>query len=223
MTDRRGQEELGVGGLGRRDPLLDQCFCLRPITFLEVQRSRCRVGEAQSVPMVRRIDEPHRLGLTLGRLRESAEASEALDQPGPVVDLGRCGTSIGLFAPIGWKHRKIVDRELNHPLVVAAEVVCLLEVCRGQDAQVQVVEPPGHFQRPVAARKRRVQLGKVCVRVRHVDVDAPPPSIVFQPLGEGPGFAQALQRLSGITELDQRGSQQKANLVALLQSERTIR
>src|SRR5205823_6614564 len=65
--------------------------------------------------------------------------------------------------------------------------------------------------------KRFVELSEVCLDVRHERADTRAPTVVVQPLGETLGFAQALQRPPGLTELVQHRPQLHANLEGLLQ------
>ena len=51
-----------------------------------MERARREVGVADSEGMLRRLGEPDRLGLVLGRLGESAELGETHDHIGASVD-----------------------------------------------------------------------------------------------------------------------------------------
>jgi hypothetical protein len=101
------------------------------------------VGKSDGVRMLRRFGEPDRLGFVRGRLGESAELGQAHDQPGAVVDRRRCGVSEIRVGPVGRQGREIVGGQLDHPLMLAAEVLRLLEIARGEDAESQVPEAPG--------------------------------------------------------------------------------
>ena len=110
---------------------------------------------------MRRLGEPERLGLVLGRLSKSAELGEAHDQPVAIVDRYRRGRSERLVDPVGGQRREVVGGQLDHPLVLAPVVVRLLEIGRGQDAESQVSEAPGDLQRAGAGHKRLVQLAEI--------------------------------------------------------------
>src|SRR3989442_174183 len=58
------------------------------------------VGSTDRERMTRRLGEPDRLGLVLGRLGESAELGEAHNQPEAIVDRGGSAASKGLVDPI---------------------------------------------------------------------------------------------------------------------------
>ena len=62
----------------RRQPLLDQCARLRPISFEKVKPAGGQVRHPDGVGMTRRLGEPQRLGLVLQSLVEPAELSEPL-------------------------------------------------------------------------------------------------------------------------------------------------
>ena len=92
-----------------------------------------------------------------------------------------------------------------------------------EDAESQVPEAPGDLQRAGAGHERLVQLAEQRVDVRHERADPASPAVVVQPLGEGLGLAQALQRPPDFTELAQHRPQLEADLEALLQRGRALR
>ena len=173
--------------------------------------------------MTGRLGEPDRLGLILGRLGESAELGEAHDQPEAVVDRGWSATSKVLVDPIGGQRREVVGGKLDHPFVLAAEVLHLLEIRRGEDAKLQVPQLPCDRQRAGPRRARLVQLAQQRVDVRRERVDAPQPALVVQALGEGLGLAQAFQLLPDFTELVQHRPELEADLERLLQRGQALR
>src|SRR5215472_957666 len=111
--------------------------------------------------MMNRLGEPERLGRVLGRLSESAELSEAPDQPVAIEDRYRRGGSERLVDPGCGQRREVIGGQLDHPLVVTSVVVRLLEIDAGQEAELQVPEAPCDLQRLGAGHKRLVQLAEV--------------------------------------------------------------
>ena len=76
---------------------------------------------------MRRLGESERLGLVPGRLGESAEPSQALNQPAAIVDRYREGGSEGLVDRVRGQRGEVIGGQFDHPLVVAPEEVRLLE------------------------------------------------------------------------------------------------
>ena len=134
-----------------------------------------------------------------------------------IVDRCRCGVPEILVDPVGGQRREVVGGQLDHPLVLAPEVMRLLEKARGEDAELQVSEALGDLQRAGPGRERLVQLAEQRVDVRHERADPASAAVVVQPLGESLGLAQALQRPPDFTELVQHRPQLEADLEGLLQ------
>ena len=185
--------------------------------------ARGEVGHADGERMTRRLGEPEHLGLVRGGLGESAELGEAPDQEVAIVDRDRHGGSERLVVRVGGQRREVVGRQLDHPLVLAAEVVRLLEIGRGQEAESPVSEAPGDLQRPGAGHQRLVQLAELRVGVRHDRADPASAAVVGQCFGEGLGLAQALQHPPVLAELAQHRPQLEADLEALLERGRALR
>src|SRR5262249_14377827 len=156
----------------------------------QVKCARGAVGQTDGESMMRRLREPKRLGLRLGRLGESAELGEALDQPGAIIDRWRCGDSEILRDPVGREYRQVVGGKLVRSFVLAPTVMRHLEIGRGEDAEPQVPERPGDLQPAVTGYKRLVQLAEHRVCARHERADTASPVIVVQPFSEGLGLAQ---------------------------------
>src|SRR5436853_7023422 len=135
------------------------------------------VGSTDRERMTGRLGEPDRLGLVLGRLGESAELGEAYDQPEAVVDRGWSAASKVLVGPIGGQGREVVGGKLDHPFVLAAKVLHLLEIRRGEDAKLQVPQLPCDRQRAGPRRARLVQLAQTRVDVRPERGSPAPPGL----------------------------------------------
>jgi hypothetical protein len=166
-----------------------------------MERACSAVGHADRERTVHRLGEPDRLGLVLDRLGESAELGQAHHQPPAIPDRCRRGDADEILVdPVGGQGREVIDGQLGRLLVLTPEVVRLLEIARGEDAESQVPEARGDLQCAGASRERLVQLAEIVVDIRHERADLPSSAIVVQPLGEGLGLAQALQRSPAFTE-----------------------
>src|SRR6516225_11119062 len=108
--------------------------------------------------MPRRCREPDRLGFGFGRFGESAKLGKARDEPGTIVDRWRGGQSEILEDPLGGQRGEVVGGKGNHALVLAPNVMRLLEIGRGWDAEPHVPKALGDLQRAGAGRKRLVEL-----------------------------------------------------------------
>src|SRR2546426_11386347 len=100
------------------------------------------VGSTDRERMTRRLGEPDRLGLVLGRLGESAELGEAHNQPEAIVDRGGSAASKVLVDPIGGGGRGGVGGELHPPLGLPPGGLHPLQVSRGGGGEVPVPPPP---------------------------------------------------------------------------------
>src|SRR5215467_6512367 len=96
-------------------------------------------------------------------------------------------------------------------------VVRLHEVACGEDAESKVPEAAGDRQRTRPGRDRLVRLAEVYVDGRHEGAGPAAPTVIVQPLGEGVGLQQALERLRDFTELVQRLPQLEADIETRLQ------
>ena len=135
-----------------------------------------------------------------------------------IVDRCRRGDSEILVDPVGGQRREVVGGQLDHPLVLApVGNAPARDRSWSRMRSSQVPEAPGDLQRAGAGRERLVQLAEQRVDVRHERADPASPAVVVQPLGEGLGLAQALQRPPDFTELVQHRPQLEADLEGLLQ------
>src|SRR5262249_54995559 len=123
------------------------------------------------------------------------------DQKAAVVDRCWSSTSESLMEPFVGQHGKVIDGEGNCPFVLASPIVGLLEKGRSEDAESQIPEACGDFQRAGARRKRIVQLTEQRMAVRHEGADLATPAVVVQPFGEGLSLAEAFQQVSNFSEL----------------------
>src|SRR5262245_31969644 len=96
-------------------------------------------------------------------------------------------------------------------------VVRLHEEACGEDAESKVPEAPGDRQRTRPGRERLVRLAELYVDGRHEGAGPAAPAVVVQPLGEGLGLHQSLERPRDFTELAQRLPQLEADVEARLQ------
>ena len=86
------------------------------------------------------------------------ELGEAHDQPRATEDRCRHGHAKIFVNPFGGQRREVVGGELDHVLVLAAIVVRLLEIARGEDAKPQVPEALGDLQGAGAGHEGLIQL-----------------------------------------------------------------
>jgi hypothetical protein len=128
--------------------------------------------------MLRRLGEPDRLGCIFGRRREPAELGEAQEQKEAIEDGCRHKVSESLVDLVGGHRRKVVGGQFDHLLVLAPKVMRVFEKARTEDAERQVSQRPGDFQRPGPARQRLVQLAEVRVGRRHDRTDTPTAAVV---------------------------------------------
>src|SRR5262245_28150624 len=128
-----------------------------------------------------------------------------------------------LLVPLGGQRGEAVGGQLDCSLVVAPVVMRLLEIRRSQNAESQVPEASGDFQRPGPRHERLVQLAEMTVGVRQESGDPTSAAVVVECLGEGLGLAQTLQQSPDLTELAQHWPQLEADLEALLQRGRANR
>ena len=157
------------------------------------------------------------LGSALGRLGKSAELGETRDQPAPIVDRCRRGKSEKLMDPVCGQLREIGGGQFDRPRVFGPLAMHLRKVGCGLDAQFQVPEARGEFQRPVAGRERLVQLAEHRVEVYQGGADPASPMVVVQPLREGLGLAQVLQSPADFTELEKHMPQLETDFEVRLQ------
>jgi hypothetical protein len=162
--------------------------------------------------MIRRFGKPDRLGLVFSRLSESANLGEAQGQPGAIEDRRGCVDSEKLVNPIARQRREVVGGQLYDLLVLAPDVMHMLEEGHGEDAEPQVLEPPRDVQRLGAGHERPVQLSEQRMIVRHECPNTSAAMIVVQPLGQSFGLAQELQRHHEFTKLNQHLPQFQADL-----------
>jgi hypothetical protein len=88
-----------------------------------------------------RLGESDHLGLVAGHLGESAELSEALDQPVSIVD-GYWGRPAKILVnAFGRQRREVICGQLDRSLVLSPVVMHLQEIGRGENAEIpEVVE-----------------------------------------------------------------------------------
>src|SRR5207302_188739 len=141
-SDRGRKREDDVPRSVQHDSVFYQRAGFGPVTFKKAEYAGSMVGSTNGERMMRRLGEPDRLGLILGRLGESAELGEAHDQPEAVVDRGWSAASEVLVDSIGGQRREVFGGKLDHPFVLAPEVLHLLETSRGEDAKLQVPPVP---------------------------------------------------------------------------------
>src|SRR5215467_6764684 len=115
-----------------------------------------------------------------------------------------------------WQRGETRRRQLNDARKLAAVVILLCEIGRGEEPEAEVLPPLGDGQRSSARRHRLVHLAEMRVGVRHHRTDAPTSAVVVQPLGEGLGLPQALPRPPGVAKLSQARSELKPNIDPLL-------
>jgi len=116
------------------------------------------VGLANGVHMTDRFSELGRLGFVFGCLGESPELGEAHDQPAAIKHRwGRPDSEI-LVDPIARQRRDVGRGQLDHSLVLAPEIVHMLEIGVSEDAESQVPEPRDDGRRARAGHERLVQL-----------------------------------------------------------------
>ena len=149
--------------------------------------------------MLRWFGDLDRLRRVLGRFGESAELGEAHDRVSAAKDRRQRGHTEIFVDPAGGQRREIVE---DVP-VFAPIIIHLLEVARGDDAKPQIPEALGDLQGAGAGHECLIQLVERRMDGRPESVDLATPTIVFQPLGEGLGLAQALEHRSAFTELAQ--------------------
>src|SRR5262245_15639019 len=101
--------------------------------------------------------------------------------------------------------------------MLAPAVLRLLERATGGNAKSYVSEAPGDLQRASASLERLVQSAEQCVEGRHGGAGPAAPALVVQPLGEGVGLQQALERPRDFAELHQGLPQLETDLEAHLQ------
>src|SRR5215813_1848313 len=107
--------------------------------------------------------------------------------------------------------------------MLAPAVLRLLERATGENAKSYVSEAPGDLQRASASLERLVQSAEQCVEGRHGGAGPAAPALVVQPLGEGVGLQQALERPRDFAELHQRRPQLEADVEGLFQRGRALR
>src|SRR5262245_63688428 len=165
-----------------------------------MENARVAVGQAHGVRMLRRLSDADRLGGRDRGLGESPELREAQDEPATIVDRWRYGGTEILVDPLGGQGAQVARGQLDDPFVVAPEVVSLLEIRRGQNAESQIPEAPGDLQPAGAALDSMVQLPEQRTEVGRDGADLAPPTIIVQPVGQGLGLAQALQRRAELAD-----------------------
>src|SRR5262245_58958900 len=107
--------------------------------------------------------------------------------------------------------------------MLAPAIVRLLEGATDGNAKAYVSAAPGDLQRASARHERLVQFAEQCVEGRHEGAGLAAPAVVVQPLGEGVGLQQTLERLLDFAELEQRRPQLEADVEGLLQRGRAVR
>ena len=110
--------------------MLDQGARLRPVALEEVERARGAVGQTDGERMLRRLGEPDRLGLVLGRLGELPSWARLMTSQARSRPMAVRRPEI-LVDPVGGQRREVVGGQLDHPLVLAPVVMRLLEIARG--------------------------------------------------------------------------------------------
>src|SRR5262245_55962049 len=101
--------------------------------------------------------------------------------------------------------------------MLAPAVVRLLEGATDGNAKSYVSAPPGDLQRASARHERLVQFTEQCVEGRHGGAGLAAPTVIVQPLGEGVGLQQALERPLDFAELEQRRPEVGADVEGLFQ------
>src|SRR5262245_54733028 len=98
-----------------------------------MEQARPVVGHADTERALRRLSQPNCFRFVLDPLGKPAELAEAYHHPGAIEDRDWQGLSKMLVDPIGGQRGEVVGRELDHPLVLTAEIVRLLEIARGEN------------------------------------------------------------------------------------------
>ena len=138
----------------------------RPVAPEQVQRGHDLVSETDRKRHAAiELGKLEHLGSALGRLGKSAELGKTRDQPGPIAD--RCGRGKieKLMGPVSGQFREIGGGQFDRPRVFGPLAMHLRKVGCGLDAQFQVPEARGEFQRPGTGRERLVQLAEHRVEV----------------------------------------------------------
>src|SRR5262245_66396418 len=94
---------------------------------------------------------------------------------------------------VGGQGRKVAGRQLDHLFVLAPMVTSLGEKGRGGDAEAQIPEATGEFQRPGPPRERLIELTELRVDACHERVESAASTVVIEALREGLSLTQALQ------------------------------
>jgi hypothetical protein len=181
-----------------------------------VERAGTQVGEGHREGVLGRIRELYHLALVRGRLLEPSHLGQAHHRPAPVVDRKGARHAEALEPAVGRQRRHVVGYQLNHPLVVGAVVMQLPQHTRGNDSQLEVVQPPRNLQRVTAGGLRLFQLAQLRVDIRHEGTDVPAAAVVVQLLGQDRRFSQSCQHRADLDEGNEDGAQCDTDLEGLL-------
>ena len=137
----------------------------RPVAPDLVRPSHGLVSETNRKRHLRQLGKLEHLGSALGCLSKSAELGETRNQPGPIVDRGGRGKIEKLMDTVSGQFREIGGGQFDRPGVFGPVAMHLRKVGCGLDAQFQVPQARGEFQRPGTGPERLVQLAERCVGV----------------------------------------------------------
>lgn len=184
-----------IAGPGDGDHVLDRAARLRPVAFEDVQQARGVVRETDGVRLVRRLGERDPFRFVRDGLREPPEVDEARDHVVPAHDRHRREESEALVPAVRGQRREARVGKVDDTLVLAVQVVHLLEARHRRDAQLQVTERARPRERRRPGGERGIQLAQRREDVRLERADTRAAAIVLQSIGEGLRLLQAVQPL----------------------------